>query len=115
MQQLPPYNNSAFYQRATRQSADKKAHLLTLAQRITEDAQKATRLSNQRCSLCHYTPSIGGRAMTKRPCMSCLETQSYTSTATDLLCLVCAKAHGLCRTCGGDIELSTARKDWPQV
>lgn len=51
--------------------------------------------------------------MTTQPCMCCYKPVMYGSTATDALCMDCAREHDLCKRCGGDIELRTRRKDWP--
>lgn len=84
-----------------------------LAKRISDDTDKQRRLVEQNCKRCFYGSRIGGAAMTTQPCMCCHTQVMYGSTATDALCMDCAKENDLCKRCGGDIELRTRRKDWP--
>ncbi|MDA8114217.1 MAG: hypothetical protein M0Z43_05775 [Acidithiobacillus sp.] len=67
------------------------------------------------CRMCHYGNrfSLAGAAMTKEPCMCCGKDQLYGNTRTDALCLECAQETMLCKHCGGDRELRTERRDWP--
>lgn len=86
---------------------------LERAKRLTEDTFKKERLAEQNCKCCFYGSRIGGAAMTTQPCMCCHKPVMYGSTATDALCMDCARENELCKRCGGDIELRTRRKDWP--
>lgn len=86
-----------------------------LAEEVASDARKAERLKRHECKACFYSSRIGGAAMTTRSCMSCGSDEMYGSTATDVLCMVCATKHELCRHCGGDLEMRTRRKDWPET
>jgi len=45
--------------------------------------------------------------------MCCGKDQLYGNTRTDALCLECAQETMLCKHCGGDRELRTERRDWP--
>lgn len=85
------------------------------AEEVTNDARKNERLKRHECKACFYASRIGGAAMTTRPCMSCGSEEMYGSTATDVLCMDCATKHGLCKHCGGDLEMRTRRKDWPET
>lgn len=88
--------------------------VLKQATQILEDSSKKERIAKSLCKACFYRGGrVGGAAITERPCMSCGETQVYGSTATDALCLDCAKEHSLCKNCGGDREMRERRKDWP--
>lgn len=86
---------------------------IELAKRIIEDTEKAKRIAKQNCKRCFYGSRFGGQAITEQPCMCCHKSMMYGSTATDALCMDCAKENALCKCCGGDIELRARRKDWP--
>ena len=75
------------------------------------DHDKDKRAQSGLCKLCHYvhTARIGGCAMTYQPCGICGEDQLYSSTATDKLCLPCAKKHQLCKRCTADVCLRPRR------
>lgn len=88
--------------------------ILDHAEEVKSDRQKNQRMSAHKCISCFYGSGIGCSAITSRPCMSCGENQMYGSTYTDVLCLVCAKKHNLCKHCGGDIDMKTRRKEWPR-
>lgn len=84
------------------------------AERMANDTDKAQREEKQNCKACYYTSRIGGCAITSQECMCCGKNEMYASTATDVLCRDCAKKHGLCKHCGGDIEMRERRKEWPE-
>lgn len=88
--------------------------ILARAQEVKTDPKKGERVAANECIGCFYSSRIGGSAMTDRPCMSCGINQMYGSTYTDVLCLACAKNHGLCKHCGGDIDMKVRRKEWPK-
>jgi hypothetical protein len=79
------------------------------------DVDKKERLEKSLCKHCHYiyNTRIGCAMMTSRECGICKEPQTYSSTATDPLCAPCAKNNGLCKRCGGDIDMKHIRKDRP--
>lgn len=84
------------------------------ARNIENDTQRAERKAQSLCKACFYRGGrVGGATLTSQPCMSCGEIQHYGSTATDALCLECAKKHELCKQCGGDRELRERRRNWP--
>ena len=89
-------------------------HICDHAVDLQTDPRKAERLKAQECIACFYRGRIGGATMTERPCGVCDKVQGYGSTATDALCLECAKQHDLCKHCGGDINMRVRRK-WPEV
>ncbi len=84
------------------------------ANNLTTDPDKKKRIEAQQCAPCFYSSRIGGQAMTNRDCMSCGQTQTYSSTATDVLCKQCAIDAELCKQCGADLKLRVRRKDWPK-
>lgn len=74
---------------------------LETAEAMAADTKSTARRAAQRCKSCFYDgPFLAGQAFTYRPCMCCGEVQTYSSTATDVLCMACAKAHELCKKCG---------------
>ena len=87
--------------------------LLNRAEEIRSDARKNERVSKLECKACFYGQKIGGAAMTYRACMCCRTRVLYSSTNTDVLCVNCAGAHGLCKHCGGDLNMRARRRDWP--
>ena len=115
MQQRPIAMNRGNMIGATERAKARVKSWMELADDVIEDTKKADRLKRHECKACFYSSRIGGAAMTTRPCMSCGSDEMYGSTATDVLCLVCATKHELCRHCGGDLEMRTRRKDWPET
>lgn len=100
---------------ATRIAKAKIQSVMDYAQQLESDPKREERLARNMCKACFYgPPRIGGSAMTSQPCMCCGDDQMYASTNTDVLCLDCAKAHGLCKHCGGDVEIRTDRENWPE-
>lgn len=89
-------------------------HVTELARKYEEDPDRKSRLARQYCIPCHYTSRMGGAAMTNKECAACGKDEMYGSTATDELCLECAKANEVCKCCGGDIKLRINRKEWPE-
>lgn len=102
----------------TRKTDDAKymfTDLVKTVEKATTDAEQALRLAKHICITCHYIRGrIGGAAMTTQPCSCCLTPVMYSSTATDELCLPCAQEHKLCKRCGGDLEMRTGRRNWPE-
>lgn len=88
---------------------------LRRARNIEEDAQKEPRLARQFCKACHYFTRLAAQAFTTQPCACCGVSQTYSSSATDVLCMDCAKSHDLCKHCGGDLEMRTGRENWPRA
>lgn len=79
--------------------------------RIDEDPDREKRLKRQECGFCHYMAGkIGGAAVTTAPCGICDRQVSSGNTCIAALCLDCAKRLGLCKHCGGDIEMKHRRK-----
>lgn len=115
MQQRPMIMNRGNIIGATERAKDRVKSWVDLANEVVIDSRNAERIIKHECKACFYSSRIGGSAMTKRPCMSCASDEIYGSTATDVLCRSCAIKHGLCRHCGGDMEMRTRRKDWPET
>lgn len=99
----------------TERAKDYVRRVIDAAKEIETDARRKERIEAHECKACFYGSRIGGSAMTSQPCMSCGEAQMYGSTNTDALCMTCATAHVLCKHCGGDLEMRTRRKDWPET
>lgn len=98
---------------ATHMAKLRVAHWVKLADDVSKDVRKAERLAKQECKACFYSDRLGGAAMTQRDCMCCAKPNWNSSTNTDVLCLPCAQEHGLCRHCGGDLNMKERRKGWP--
>ncbi|MEB8476678.1 MULTISPECIES: hypothetical protein [Acidithiobacillus] len=101
----------------TSRSKTQMDSLLDVARKLQDDPEWAQRIAAGLCRLCHYHGNrfgLAGAAMTQEPCMCCGKDQIYGSTRTDALCLECAKDTGLCKHCGGDRELQTGRRNWPE-
>ncbi|MES0444954.1 MAG: hypothetical protein ABUJ92_00275 [Desulfobacterales bacterium] len=86
---------------------------LSLASRLETDPENKRRTEKHECKACFYDSRIGGAAMTTKPCACCGKDVMYESTATDVLCLKCAKENELCKHCGADIKLRETRKNFP--
>ena len=100
---------------ATERAKGRVDELLRHADEVRDDSRKRDRQDRHECRACFYGGRIGGAAMTRRDCMCCGESQLYGSTATDVLCLECAKIHKLCKHCGGDLEMRTRRREWDET
>lgn len=99
---------------ATRRAQAKVQGVLDLARELTTDPRKDERLAKGLCKACFYgPPRIAGAAMTSQPCMCCGADQMYGSTNTDVLCAPCAQENGLCKHCGGDLDMNADRAEWP--
>lgn len=91
---------------------------LKLAEALTNDPEREKRLERHECKACFYGGRVYGRlagaACTTQPCACCDKPQTYGSTATDALCLPCAKEGDLCKRCMGDIDMRSKRRKWPE-
>ncbi|MCA9340278.1 MAG: hypothetical protein KDA17_05170 [Candidatus Saccharibacteria bacterium] len=85
---------------------------LQVAEKLLHDTEAKDRLAACQCKACFYVmnPRIGGAAITEQPCAMCGDVQTYGSTATDVLCLPCAKSNELCKRCGGMLHATKADK-----
>lgn len=88
--------------------------LLKMATLVQTDPDAALRKERHVCVACHYFNRLAGSAFTEAACACCGKLEAYSSTATDTLCLDCARDHTLCKRCGGDINMDTARRNWPE-
>lgn len=79
---------------------------------IAGDTKRTERLAKCECVLCFTSGRVGGAMCTTTICGLCDEVLHFGSTCTDVLCPECAKKHGLCKHCGGDIDLKQRRKPW---
>lgn len=99
---------------ATNMAAHQVERHIESAREMEADPHREKRIAAGLCRWCFYARGrIGGAACTTQPCGLCGDEQHYGSTATDDLCLPCAKEHSLCKRCGGDRELRTLRRKWP--
>lgn len=101
--------------RQTKRNHKSVFDIMLIARRLQHDPEKKKRERDQKCIHCYYVMRvrIGGAAMTTRPCALCPTEQTFASTATDALCMPCARNNDLCKQCGGDIRLRVRRTDWP--
>lgn len=81
--------------------------------RFSEDPDVKKRMQRHFCIRCHYSTRLAGQAFTEAPCGLCGEVQTFSSTATDALCRLCAVAHRMCAHCAGDIDGDVNREDYP--
>ena len=91
-------------------------HVETIVRRAkdyTEDPRRNQRLDAAECVACHYRMRVGGATTTRRPCGICGRTIRSPNTDIGVMCAECAKANGLCKHCGADVELKTRRKSRP--
>lgn len=71
------------------------------------DKDKKIRINEEYlCRYCNYihTIRIGGSAITTVICAYCDEHMTFSSTATDILCVSCADKFKLCKRCGQKID-----------
>lgn len=76
------------------------------------DSDKPGRARKHECKCCFYlhSPRMAGQAFTKRQCGLCDEIVTHGNTNCPVVCDKCAALHGLCRNCGGDINMKVRRK-----
>jgi DNA-directed RNA polymerase subunit RPC12/RpoP len=76
------------------------------------DPDQAKRKESLKCKRCFYLRAGGfaGQAFTEQDCGICETTMIFSSTATDVVCPDCAKAHDICVECGGNIEIKVKKK-----
>lgn len=98
---------------ATEMSGRRVRGWLQQAELVTLDQLSKKRREQQECKACYYGPKMGGQAITESECSCCGTTMTFASTNTDILCLSCAKDHRLCKHCGGDINMNSRRREWP--
>lgn len=114
MQQKPMIMSRRNMVAQTLFSKSRAKSLVDQARLIQEDPKKNERIDASKCVVCYYLTRVGGAAMTYRECMCCTNNMLYSSTATDVLCTECAVKYGLCKCCGGDLELNVNRLHWPE-
>jgi len=112
MEQRPLIMNASNMIGTTERAKSRVLSWIKLANDVEIDAKHDERIAANECKACFYTSWIGGAAITSRPCMCCGKVVMYGSTSTDVLCPECSKAHGLCKHCGGDLEMNSSR-EWP--
>lgn len=93
---------------ATANGARNMAHEMAKLAVLATDTRAAERRARQCCAACEYLSRyrIAGQAFTDWKCQVCAVPQpAHSNTAVPRLCLGCARAYGLCASCGGDVEL----------
>ena len=114
MRQEPATMSNTMMSRSTYRAVARVKEWVYMAEMVTHDTRKTDRMARHECRACFYAPRIGGAAMVWRPCMSCGVDVVFRSTATGVLCELCAVKHSLCKHCGGDVEMRGDRTDWPE-
>jgi len=81
---------------------------------LITDAYKEDRLKSQGCLVCYYIHGerFGGAAMTHSKCSMCNKSLTFGTTCVDEVCSDCAALFGLCKICGGDIDMKQRKKGW---
>lgn len=89
--------------------------VLESAKKLSQDSEKKERLQESLCPCCYYLRKarMGGARITHKDCAECEREMVFSSTATDLLCIDCAKENKLCLRCGADLELKERRNPYP--
>jgi len=89
--------------------------MLKAAESLKGDLDRVARLEACECPSCFYIyhMRVGGAAFTTAECGLCKDEMTFSSTATDNLCLSCARENELCKRCGGDLEMKKRRKARP--
>ena len=100
----------ASIERANSQNRGDVDHYVERTEMMTKDPERKERLAKQECVVCYKAGRLGGAAMTTALCGICAKEMYFGNTNTDALCPECAKAAGLCRHCGADIDLKNRRK-----
>ncbi len=98
--------------RGTLSSEDRIKFFQRVAAHLELDTQKETRRKCHECKACYYTNrSIAGQAFSDRPCrnIQCRTRSRHPNTDVPAFCEDCAKTYGICRRCGGDLELAERR------
>jgi len=113
MKQKPQKIDIVTFLNRTGQAKDRIESVLLRANKYKHDPDKKDRLSSQQCVWCFYTPTMAGQAFTSRECGLCGRDMKFGNTNTDAFCKDCAKEHGLCKHCGGDIKMRVRRRNWP--
>jgi len=78
---------------------------LERAEKLKNDPDKINRKAKCKCKYCYYSERWGGAAMTDSKCEICDSEMSFGSTATDKICMDCAKKYKLCKQCASDVDL----------
>lgn len=87
--------------------------IIERANMMQQDHERIERLAKSECVVC-YVPYGSGRAggamCTSQECAFCDTVLHSGNTCIDVLCIPCAKANGLCKHCGADVDLKQRRK-----
>jgi hypothetical protein len=102
-------------ERATNQAKYHADGVIKRARDFEQDEDKKARLKLGLCRTCYYinTGMFAGAAMTDAECGICKSIMHFGSTSVDAICKSCSEDNGICKKCGGDIELKVRRKPYP--
>jgi hypothetical protein len=86
--------------------------ILKKAELLKSDQDQEQRIGKSLCICCYYVNNarIAGCAITDRQCGLCETVMRFSSTATDVTCLDCAKRNDICKQCGADIDLTNRKR-----
>lgn len=102
--------DSASIEWANETAKDRISYARKLVDAFDNDPNRDERLEHGECVICFGASRIGGAACTSRQCGLCDQIVRSGNTNVDVLCIDCAKRHGLCKHCGADIDLKNRRK-----
>lgn len=107
-----PYGRNT-YENRTYLGRVHRDHVLGRADQFRADPQKKERLEASECVVCftgYGSGRAGGAMCTTVLCCFCEKEIHFGSTCIDIACVDCAKKHGICKHCGGDVNLKHRRK-----
>lgn len=92
---------------ASAHSQEKVSAKLAAAVILATDARKEQRLAIHLCPCCYYQgASYSGQAFTAWKCILCATPGMYAITDVPLVCDTCSDSFGLCRGCGGTLDMA---------
>lgn len=108
-----PKIDRASIERTTNEVASYVRALIERAEAIKDDAERHHRWDVSECVYCYgpYGADRQGSTCTVRmECGLCDKIVAFATSNFDLLCVECARKNGLCKHCGGDVDLKVRRK-----
>lgn len=115
MEVAPRRYDRVRYERETGNAKYLMEQLLERAENVRSDPKRIERHESSVCQMCFYCGGrVGGACVTFKQCDLCGVRMMHGSTATDAVCLECAKKHGVCRRCGADVDLKMRRKPFKE-
>lgn len=92
---------------ASANSQERVAAKLAEALVLATDARKEQRLAIHLCPCCYYQGTqYAGQGFTEWECLLCETPGMYATTDVPLVCDTCSDSFGLCRSCGGTLDMA---------